>query len=127
MTTPEVEAIAGFLGLAVDDFGRRYLRRVGGSLSLTEKPNHDCIFWDDGCTVYTVRPTQCRTFPFWPENLDTPGAWEAVAHQCPGVNQGKHYELVEIRRLSKGSGATVNGPDPGSDHSCDCGVSRRDR
>lgn len=128
MTTPEVEAIAAFLGLSLNDFGRRYLRRVGGSLSLTEKPNHDCIFWDDGCTVYSVRPTQCRTFPFWPENLATPGAWEAVAQQCPGVDQGKHYELVEIRRLSKGSGATVKGPDPGSDHSCDCGGSpRRDR
>ena len=73
MTPPEIEAIAGFLGISIAEFGRRYLRRVGGSLSLTEKPNHDCIFWDDGCTVYPVRPTQCRTFPFWPENLETAG------------------------------------------------------
>ena len=65
------------------------------------------MFWDDGCTVDEVRPTQCRTFPFWPENLETPGAWEAVIHQCPGVGEGKHYELVEIRRLSRGGGGTV--------------------
>ena len=128
MTPPEIEAIAGFLGLPITDFGRRYLRRVGGSLSLTEKPNHDCVFWDDGCTVYEARPTQCRTFPFWPENLETPGAWEAVTHQCPGVGRGKHYELVEIRRLSRGGGATVSGPERGSADTCGCDhAPRRDR
>jgi Fe-S-cluster containining protein len=127
MTPPEIEAVASFLGLTIDDFGRRYLRRIGRSLSLTEKPNHDCIFWDDGCTVYEARPTQCRTFPFWPENLETEGAWEAVSRQCPGVGQGKHYELVEIRRLSGGAGATINGPERGSAHDCDCGPKPRRR
>jgi uncharacterized protein len=110
MSPPEIEALAGFLELSTAEFGRRYLRRIGRSLSLIEKPNHDCIFWDGGCTVYAARPTQCRTFPFWPENLETPGAWEAVEHQCPGTGKGKHYDLVEIRRLARGTGATMNGP-----------------
>ena len=121
MTPPEIEAIAKHLGITSDQFGKRYLRRVGRSLSLTEKPNHDCIFWDDGCTVYDVRPTQCRTFPFWPENIETPGAWEAVLHQCPGTGNGKHYDLVEIRRLSHGGGATIDGPDRGTTHDGECG------
>ena len=126
MTPPEIEAIATFLGISIDDFGRRYLRRVGPRTSLTEKPNHDCIFWDDGCTVYPVRPEQCRTFPFWPENLASPGAWEAVVRQCPGAGEGKHYDLVEIRRLSHGAGATVDGPGGGpSDGGCSCGGSAR--
>jgi uncharacterized protein len=121
MTPPEIEAVATFLGISTDDFGRRYLRRVGSWLSLTEKPNHDCVFWDDGCTVYPARPTQCRTFPFWPENIATPGAWEAVVHQCPGAGTGKHYDLVEIRRLSQGAGATPHGPERGTPHGdCDC-------
>jgi hypothetical protein len=110
MTPPEIEAIAGFLGVDVGTFSRRYLRRVGRSLSLIEKPSHDCIFWDGGCTVYAVRPTQCRTFPFWPENIETPGAWQAVVHQCPGAGEGRTYDLVEIRRLSQGAGATPDGP-----------------
>jgi uncharacterized protein len=120
MTAPEIEAIAGFLGLTTDDFGRRYLRRVGAALSLTEKPNHDCVFWDDGCTVYPARPTQCRTFPFWPENLATPGAWEAVVQQCPGTGRGQRYDLVEIRRLAQGGGATVSGPERGEGAGCEC-------
>jgi Fe-S-cluster containining protein len=110
MTPPEVEAIAAFLGITPDAFSRRYLRRVGRSTSLVEKPNHDCIFWEGGCTVYPVRPTQCRTFPFWPENLETPGAWEAVVQHCPGAGNGRSYDLVEIRRLARGSGATPDGP-----------------
>jgi len=120
MTGPEIEALAGFLGLSTADFGSRYLRRVGRSLSLTEKQNHDCIFWDGGCTVYPVRPMQCRTFPFWPENLETPGAWEAVVHQCPGAGEGRRYDLVEIRRLSHGSGATPDGPGAGDGAGCHC-------
>jgi Fe-S-cluster containining protein len=124
MTPPEIEALAAFLGLSTADFGRRYLRRIGRSLSLIEKPNHDCIFWDDGCTVYAARPTQCRTFPFWPENLETPGAWEAVVHHCPGAGTGKHYDLVEIRRLSRGAGATVNGPEHGGDDDPCCSSPR---
>ena len=73
MTRPEVEAIAGFLGLSIPDFGRRYLRRIGGSLSLTEKPNHDCIFWQNGCTVYSVRPTpEADVAPLRWKLCDTP-------------------------------------------------------
>lgn len=122
MSAPEIEAIARFLGLSADDFGRRYLRRVGRSLSLIEKPNHDCVFWDGGCTVYAARPNQCRTFPFWPENIETAGAWEAVVHQCPGAGTGRRYDLVEIRRLSRGDGGTAPGPErSGEGCSCDGG------
>ena len=121
MTPPEIQAIAELLQIDLETFGRRFLRRVGRALSLIEKPNHDCIFWDGGCTVYAVRPTQCRTFPFWPENIETPGAWEAVVRQCPGAGEGRLYDLVEIRRLSRGSGATPDGPSASDQHGCHCG------
>jgi Fe-S-cluster containining protein len=55
-------------------------------LSLAEKPNYDCVFWRDGCTVYAHRPLQCRTFPFWDRNL-SPGVWEAL--DCPGAGKGE--------------------------------------
>lgn len=50
---------------------------------------NDCKFFRDGqCGVYAARPTQCRTFPYWPENLKN-GEWtEAVKAECPGVGQG---------------------------------------
>ena len=49
-----------------------------------------------GCTVYQSRPLQCRTFPFWPEHVASPEAWERLAGSCPGVNRGRLYAAAEI-------------------------------
>ena len=61
----EIANLASFLELTPEAFGRRYLRRVERRLSLIDNDDGDCIFWENGCTVYSARPTQCRTFPFW--------------------------------------------------------------
>lgn len=55
-------------------------------LSLREKPDYDCIFWQDGCSVYQARPLQCRTFPFWKSTLSGPDAWKSLL--CPGIGKG---------------------------------------
>jgi len=98
----EIEALARFLGLSIDDFGKRYLRKVGSRYSLTEKPNGDCVFYDRGCTVYPTRPGQCRSFPFWSENLKSRKTWDNVAAACPGMNRGRVYTLESIRAIRRG-------------------------
>ena len=98
----EIEALARFLGLSVDDFGKRYLRKVGSRHSLIEKPNGDCVFYDRGCTVYPARPAPCRSFPFWGEYLECRKAGEDVAAECPGMNRGKLYTLEKIRSVRRG-------------------------
>lgn len=94
----ELRRLAGHLGLSPEAFAGRYVRRVGPRLSLVERPNGDCIFWDrgSGCTVYPARPVQCRTWPFWPENLETPEDWSRTARRCPGSGRGRVYSLEEI-------------------------------
>jgi Fe-S-cluster containining protein len=74
---------------------------VGDRWSLIERENHDCIFYEEGCKIYPVRPTQCRTFPFWRENLEKPGNWSRTAGECEGINQGKVYTAEEIDKLLK--------------------------
>jgi Fe-S-cluster containining protein len=110
-----IARLADHLGLEPDAFSRRYVRWMSslGVYSLTEKKNGDCIFWSDdgGCTVYPVRPTQCRTFPFWPETLESPEAWDEYAADCPGMTRGKagagkRYLKDEIEVLSGGQGET---------------------
>lgn len=107
VTPREIEALAKRLRMSVDAFGRLYLRRIGGRSSLVERANHDCIFWEEGkgCTVYEERPEQCRTFPFWPENLESRAAWKKLAW-CRGTDEGRLYTTEEIERLSAGEGAT---------------------
>ncbi|MEZ6186493.1 MAG: YkgJ family cysteine cluster protein [Planctomycetota bacterium] len=105
----EVEALAEFLELDVEEFGRRYVRRTSdGRVSLTEKPNLDCIFWSDdqGCEVYPARPVQCRTFPFWPEVLESPETWDEYAAECPGMQGGRRYPLSQIRQIMHGGKPT---------------------
>ncbi len=99
-----ISELAEFLGLSREELGRRYLRRVNGRLALVDGPDGACVFWQHGCKVYPVRPTQCRTFPFWPEHLAAPEAWDEVAAVSPGVNRGRLYARAEIQRLLMGRG-----------------------
>lgn len=98
--------IAEFLELPLESFGRRYLRRVDNRLALVDKPDRpDCVFWEAerGCTIYPVRPGQCRTFPFWPEHLESPEAWRELAAEVPGIGRGKRHGEGEIRRRQRQS------------------------
>jgi hypothetical protein len=109
VTRAEVEALARFLELSSDDFRLRYVRQVGRRYSLVEKSNGDCVFYDKGCTVYPARPVQCRTFPFWSENLESRSAWAEASTECPGVGKGKLYSLESIGRIRKGQGSASVG------------------
>ena len=107
VTEEEIHALAKRLGMTVDAFGRRYLRMIGSRYSLVERVNHDCVFWEEGkgCTVYEQRPTQCRTFPFWPEFIESKETWDTIIW-CRGKDGGRRFERAEIEKLAGGEGAT---------------------
>ncbi len=66
-------------------------------LSLKEKKNFDCIFWEDGgCRLYEARPLQCRSFPFWSDYIKKQGAWMKLEASCPGINHGPIHSKEEI-------------------------------
>jgi uncharacterized protein len=103
----EWNAIAIAIGMSdrMDEFERKFTRRVGNRTSLVEYSDGDCIFLDPetrGCSVYDARPLQCRTWPFWQSNLESPKDWALTAKGCPGCNHGKLYSLEAIQeRLEK--------------------------
>jgi Fe-S-cluster containining protein len=68
-------------------------------LSLKEKSNFDCIFWNAGCTVYDARPLQCRTFPFWENVVCSRQAWETAGRDCSGINSGEVRTREEIENF----------------------------
>ena len=97
----DLDALARSKSLSVEEFKEHFCRTVdvGGinRLSLTEKPNYDCVLWEDGaCTEYEARPLQCRSFPIWDANLMSSDAWLEAAESCPGINQGPVRHAVEI-------------------------------
>lgn len=103
VTRHQIGRIAQWLEMPVRIFRNRYLTRdEDGEPVLTLKPNGDCIFWREGCTIYPVRPRQCRTFPFWAENLESRRAWNELTAFCHGVNEGKLYSIEEIESIFHG-------------------------
>lgn len=70
-------------------------------LALREKTNYDCIFWNNGCTVYKDRPIQCSTYPFWSWILKDQESWNDVKLGCPGINNGKLWKKSEILKKLK--------------------------
>ena len=86
---PEIEKMADFLNLTVDEFATNYLKKVKHRYSLIEKrlddDNFACIFFNNElkqCSIYSVRPSQCRTFPFWETFKNSK---EEVKNECPGI------------------------------------------
>jgi hypothetical protein len=107
----EIAALAAGLGLDEETFRERYTRRLRrGEVSLIEKDNHDCIFYDRklGCSVYANRPRQCRTWPFWRANLVSPGHWEEEAEACPGMDVGRLHHAEEIAALARDDGTSAS-------------------
>lgn len=101
VTEAEIEQIAQHLNLSILEFSQRYLRRVKDRFSLLEYPkNFDCIFLKDKkCQIYSVRPSQCRTFPWWPNNLQSEKDWQEAAKCCEGISS--EAPLVPLHEIQE--------------------------
>lgn len=110
-TDDEARAIARRLGITVEDFLARYTHDMGAavagrrrSFNEVETPHgRDCVFLDRRsvpgkalCSIHDLRPVQCRTFPFWPEHLESRESWESLARTCEGIGRGSVVPFVEI-------------------------------
>ena len=112
----EVDRFAAHLKIDRMAFLKTYCRLIQGRVSLKEKLSlkgeYDCVFLNEidivqngqtkkkrVCTVYEVRPLQCRTWPFWDGLLASPKAWDHATTGCPGMNKGKKYTIAQIEAL----------------------------
>jgi hypothetical protein len=94
LTEADLTRIAKFLGMRAAEFERRYVYRTTRQLRLRVPRQVQCHFLrDGGCSIHSVKPVQCRIFPFWPELVDDKREWRKTAAWCPGIGKG---ELVQI-------------------------------
>jgi len=118
----EISRLADHLKLTTRQVINKYCRKIGQKYSLKENRNsrgeYDCVFLIEekavskrngaevvftkrGCSIYPVRPLQCRTWPFWDGNLISPDAWRNSSERCHGMNNGKRLftrEQIEALR-----------------------------
>ena len=89
VNSKEIKAISRFLGIEVSKFIEEYLIKESFKFSVKEiktNENYACIFFDkkrNKCSIYPVRPNQCRTFPFWNYFKGKP---KEAARECPGIS-----------------------------------------
>jgi len=87
----EAERICQFLHLDRDIFEQQYLvnePEIGEGIRLNKQGRCTLLNEHNQCSVYSVRPKQCMTYPFWPELVHSHEAWEAEASRCEGINHG---------------------------------------
>lgn len=108
--------MAAKVEMSTQDFYSKFTRRRGrGSKAYfelkevrTDTGAMDCIFLDRSkipgkatCSLYGARPGQCRTWPFWPELLESEKTWKngkVGPEGCPGIGKGAVVPYEEIIR-----------------------------
>jgi hypothetical protein len=75
-------------------FEAKYVYRTAHQRRFRKPQAKQCPFLlDQGCSIHPAKPTQCRTFPFWPELVENRELWTRTGSYCPGIGKGP---LIQI-------------------------------
>ena len=90
LSNKDIERLTNFFNLDEDNFIKLYCDKTNGFKHLKEKINNsNCQFLvDKKCSIYIARPTQCRTWPFWNENMKDKKWNKEISKFCPGIGKG---------------------------------------
>ena len=101
LTMEDRRRLARHLKLSTSAFTRRYCKNTDAFFHL-KNPKDPCPFLEDrSCTIYQARPIQCKTWPFWPENMNVRTWNQEIKTFCPGIGKGRVYSKQEILELLK--------------------------
>jgi len=105
LTLQDRRNMAKLLNMSTLKFTKSYCQQVDNTFFLKEALLEDgstdpaCRFLKDKkCQVYKARPTQCRTWPFWPDNMNAKTWNKEVKTFCPGIGKGRLHKLSEIEK-----------------------------
>lgn len=89
LTEQDLKNAAEFVGMTAKAFEAKYVFRTRHLLRLRKPAKSQCHFLSTGgCSIHPVKPTQCRTFPFWPELVKSRAEWTRTGGYCPGIGHG---------------------------------------
>lgn len=70
---------------------------------MKSKEDTTCIFYREGCSIYSVRPIACRLFPFRVEEETAPNGDLLLNINynptCPGIGKGKPVDRKKLEKL----------------------------
>lgn len=102
LTLADRQALARHFGLSTREFSKKYCDKDDNGNWKVSDFTSSCRFLKNKmCGVYAARPTQCRTWPFWPEVMGAKAWAREVASYCPGVGKGRVWSREEIEAQLK--------------------------
>jgi uncharacterized protein len=98
----DIARAAEFVGMSAADFERKFVYRTRNRARLRVPRDANCHFLlEGGCSIHPAKPTQCRTFPFWPELVDSRREWRRTARYCPGIDKGPLIHIETAREQAR--------------------------
>ncbi len=102
LSDKDLKRFSNYFNLSIDSFKSKFCQITDGFIHLSEKKsfNGKCIFLKNNrCTVYESRPSQCRTWPFWNENMNVKIWDNDISVNCPGIGKGKKINYTKIKKF----------------------------
>jgi len=98
LSIKDIKRLSYHQKMKTHEFIHLYCDKTDGFTHLKENlKNGYCQFLNDKkCSVYKARPTQCRTWPFWNENMNVKVWNHDITKFCPGVGKGKIINKKKI-------------------------------
>lgn len=110
----EIEELAACKTITLSDFVKSYTNTMTDEsgkvlVSLKSHATKDqCVFLEGNtCSVYNARPTQCRTYPFWPQHMIGAAEWKSESKNCEGIDLIRH-EAAEADSMFESEEIALN-------------------
>lgn len=96
----EVKAISKATGMGPLEFATP-ISGAGKFKYKMKKRGGVCIFLKDGaCTIYNIRPTMCRLYPFLVQKTSEGIIFE-ISDECPGIGLGRKLQEADFRKMAE--------------------------
>ncbi|MBL8992098.1 MAG: YkgJ family cysteine cluster protein [Spirochaetia bacterium] len=90
----DIRKIAAHLGMTQKAFRKTHVMKVERHNSLIAK-GRQCVFLKNNlCSIHTVKPEQCASWPYWDENI-VDGKFVKDVQFCPGI---KNYQKAVAKK-----------------------------
>ena len=100
LSLKDIKRFSIFFNLFIDEFKSKYCQITDGFIHLYEKNKKkgNFIFLKNKkCSIYSSRPSQCRTWPFWNENMNAKVWNEDISINCPGIGKG---DIIKPKKIA---------------------------
>jgi uncharacterized protein len=82
----EIINISEFLGINPRMFKEQFLTFSSSGYTHHVSHGKQCVFLENNlCSINSVKPKQCKSFPYWKEYIDTDGKLKNFNRTCMGI------------------------------------------